>query len=1823
MRSYFLPWFLALSICLQHLSAAQSSISEIYLGSRESDPASLVENVSIIHGDYSEIEVDVIVPAPDSLILSRFYSSRDILQTATLGGWRFNPHCFLTVQKDPRGKNYSTTEGKFERTFAYVGNPDGSILTYVGWKNASSQKRALFKIDAEGESIGLANSARSNISSWTNLKNNELYFNPQTNSFELDVCSGAKRIYVKHPSADLYLLSYEVLPSGNKIFYEFDEKSQLTLIKETNATEKKVLGWIKIQYGNGIHIDTSDEKTVDYYFQQNSGVSLLTAVLRFDKPQLHYQYQVVDNHALLVKKELPEGRFVKLDYYTDKANKCKVKSVTTPASVNGTSTHFIYENDYTEVRGPENRKAVYRFDDRLQLTAIEHYLDGALYRVDKKYWGKKKNAGNLISTSVEDGRGNVFYCKSFIYDDKDNGDIVEEHEYGNLAGGDRQSLVLDENGVPTSGQEPHTKTYIYTYGDQEDEDVIIQKDSKGNGVEFAYKKGTNLLIRKCCLKDTSREKRWCYGYNSDGVLVQVQVDDGYEIDPTSTYFVHERLITTITPKQELPNAGAPEVIEEKYLDLKSKNEILLKRIINQFDRQGNIVLQEFYDANGEHRYSIKKGYKNGLVIFESDPIGDETHYAYDTNQNLISEQHFGSGITIKYGYDLKNRPIAAIQHGKLGEKFETHITYDLAGNKISEIDRFGNQTTYTYDDLGRNLSVTYPEIRDGEHSFKHLTYSFTYDIFNHATSVKDPKGEVTTTVFTVHGKPTEIRSPDGTRELFKYDPEGSLHRHCDREGTVKIFEYDYLGRVIHIERYGRSTEATSGDYLGDLYCTYDALHKFTEKDEEGLKTTYTYDLAGRLASTSIETGERESRKIDFAYDALGRTQSVKNWKSKNAFTLQAREYDLLNRVTEERIEDQNGTLLLKNIYTYDPNGQVGQVIGYPHNHESILTQYEYDGVERISKILDAFGNSTQILYDDHYVNQLGQNVLKRTQINALGNRKEEIYDAEGNLIKIIKKDKNNQILSETEFVYDANGNQIVEQSTVLSDGKRLRTYSTVWAYGQGDRLSSIIRAAASPDERTTTFSYNAWGDLVSKTPPGAKDPITYEYNVDGQVASISYKNPGSTKATTYQISYNRIGNIEKIKLNSNDFLTSKFNNKGQLLAESFKDEWGTYEVRSFYDGDGHIQSIQLPDASFIDYTYDGPLVKTVTRRSKDKKNLFCYEVANRDLMGHALDEILIQYAGAQRQNWDASGKRTAILNDFFQDQAAKDGFDALRLLRKRETTIEDENFETSYDYDALLALISEKGEIEHKYAYDSIGNRLKKDSSNYKINDLNEIVEADGVSYTFDASGNLETKTKGEKTWNYQSNPLNQLVQVKNPDQNVITFTYDPSGRRLTKKIETKAKMVKIYRYFYLGETEIGCLDEKGSIVELKVLGNPNQPESIPAVAFEVNKEIYVPIYDMQGNIACLVDGKRRNIVESYRYSAFGEEEIINERGRAVSDSVVGNCWRYKGKRTDKEIGLVYFGKRYYDPEIGRWTSPDPLGEIDGHNLYAYARNNPVACVDYFGLASETNDGNSDEFQEYFYGEYEPHCYCERHRDCKRGGDIGSAIGGVAHGVVDFVIGSFHDLQTDAAYIGSSELDISLQERIMMIEAIERSQAKQMALIGSRVMGMLAVDESNSLYQSFRSKTTMGLEIGSLVAGGYGAVKGGFSKLARMPVGMTAIARKSVYAIRGAESINAGVNLKKKLSQLATAQRTAVNTRFLPNGRIRYYGNERLASTTGPTRGRAYVTEFDLNTGRVRTWMECYDRNGVVNRIHPKQINGQDLISPHYPPTSRELGFYE
>lgn len=1751
MRMKYYLLFIILSCCSQSIRSEERSINSIHLGSRESDPGSLVENVSMIYGDYTEIEVDIKINSPDSLVLSRYYSSQDTLQAANFGGWRLNPHCFLSKYKDSKSKSYTNTEGTFEQVCIKVGNPDGTILTYVGWQNVSNySKRTLFKIDAEDACTGLVNTAKGSISQWTNLKNNELYFDPETESFELHLSTHGKRFYRKHHSLDIYLITHELLPSGNKLFYEFDQNSKLSFIKQTNASENKILAWIKIEYGNGIRVEASDGKIANYHFQKDtSGILLLAEVERSDKPNVRYEYQVIDKQPLLIKKTFPEGRFIEIDYYTNEDAQHKVKSIAFPGNKNEKdSIHFSYDTDSTLINGPGDRKSKYRFNERFQLIAIEQYLGDLLYRIHKKTWGIKNNAGDLISTSLQDGEGNIFYHKSFIYDRNQAGSIAQEREYGDVVGMGSIPLQIDEEGEVIN-QDGCIKNYYYfsgktTYG-------FLQTDATGIGVKYWYKKGTNLLLKKfLLLRGTSNlededyragiKERYFYTYNDDGALSEIIIDDGSDSSFKERQGFKERTITRIYPKQELPNCGAPEVIEHKYY-VRGKSECLLKKIVNEFDNQGDIIAQNLYDSTEHLCYTVKKNYLQGLLVYETDPIGNETYYSYDENNNLISETHTNTGISIEYSYDLKNRLVYTRQSDNNSNQFETSVSYNALGNKLFEVDRYGYETTYHYDSLGRPIEITYHGVSNGVDSFPYLTYSYSYDLFDHPTIITDPKGNTLITSYNIHGKPIEINHLNGIKEVFKYDSGGNLHEHYGTDGLLQVFSYDYKGRLSQVDYYHKERRGAHGMFKKKIYA-YNAFHKIFERDERGNQTNYSYDNFGRLIEAT-----KEDQKVEFTYDSLGRMCGVKKWTSPSTFILEFQEYDFLDNIIEERIEDQERKLLYKKKYVYNNAGYLTNIIGYPESKESILLRYEYDGFGRLSQITNAEGFSSFIIYDDAYINELGQKGQKRTQVDPLGNATIEIFDLHDQLIEVNKKDSSGHLLTEKNIFYDHLGNKIAEKSLILDRDVHREVFDVGWTFNQLGQLKSYTLGKGTVEERITRFEYNLYGDIAAKYQPGSSEPITYRYDRENNLSAISFFD-GKDKFH-YELIYDRAKNITEVRLGSSCSINYYFNAHNMPVTERIKDKFGFYQVERIYNREGKIQTLKLPDGSFVEYSYEGPFIKSAIRFNKEKQGIYSYAVALRDQMGHILEETLPGHVGMRRQLWTKSGQKKGIQTDFFEDYILEKETRIFDHIKKRSTKLAQESYITDYTYNALGQLIAEKGRAKHEYFYDSIGNRLQKDGISYKVDSLNQILETGVATYTFDESGNMATKTMGGKSWIFKSNPLNQLISVIDPDQNKIKFTYDPSGKRLTKQIEIDGEKTKISRFFYLGDTEIGSIDEKGTIIELKIPSDPNNPEA-PCIAIEVQQKIYVPLYDLESNIVSLVDLERCQVVETYVYSVYGEEKIINEADEIVSDSSVGNPWRYRGKRVDKECGLIYFGYRYYDAEVGRWISPDPAGFIDGPNLYAYAHNNPLTYIDYFGLNSSiseacgcTQHGHPGRGR----GPLSCICICEKNSNrsgaggycSKIGSNIKNTLKGVSHGVVDFMIKTVHEFDTSVVYLGSAELEMGLYERAHMLQTVDRLHASQMEKAGDFMVNLFSIDQSDLIYQSARSTTTLGLEIGSLAYGVYGTVKGviSFSKLAKMPT-------KAITAIQNETSILKNVKKSNKIWS-STKKRSSVENAFI------------------------------------------------------------------------------
>jgi RHS repeat-associated protein len=117
---------------------------------------------------------------------------------------------------------------------------------------------------------------------------------------------------------------------------------------------------------------------------------------------------------------------------------------------------------------------------------------------------------------------------------------------------------------------------------------------------------------------------------------------------------------------------------------------------------------------------------------------------------------------------------------------------------------------------------------------------------------------------------------------------------------------------------------------------------------------------------------------------------------------------------------------------------------------------------------------------------------------------------------------------------------------------------------------------------------------------------------------------------------------------------------------------------------------------------------------------------------------------------------------------------------------------------------------------------------------------------------------------------------------------------------------------------------------------------------------VYYPIGDHHGTILKLVDGQTGTVMADYDYDPFG---VLLSKTGAKADLCP---FRFTSKYYDPEIGLYYFGYRYYDPTTTKWLTLDPLGEEGGVNLTAYCRNDPANTVDPLGLSDMLIGGEFD-----------------------------------------------------------------------------------------------------------------------------------------------------------------------------------------------------------------------------------------------------------------------
>ena len=482
-----------------------------------------------------------------------------------------------------------------------------------------------------------------------------------------------------------------------------------------------------------------------------------------------------------------------------------------------------------------------------------------------------------------------------------------------------------------------------------------------------------------------------------------------------------------------------------------------------------------------------------------------------------------------------------------------------------------------------------------------------------------------------------------------------------------------------------------------------------------------------------------------------------------------------------------------------------------------------------------------------------------------------------------------------------------------------------------NRLVEQTVAAGSPDERTTLSRYNKKGALIETVKPD-QTSLIYSYTPLGHLSTCS----SSDESIDYLYTCNRLGEI----VQSIDRLTGKstfrrYDPKGRLLQETLAHG---ATLSSQYDLMGRRTRLIFPDASSIQYDYDSLFLKGITRYSPSGIPLYTHAISSYDLSGDPIQEELIGNLGSLQRLYNVCGQTDSLSTSYATHEVLKR--DALGYILEANLN---EN-SSVYAYDDLSQLTSEQGSFSHTYSNDAHYCRLKKDTEDYEINTLLQIPSH--LSY------DLNGVPKTQKNIIYSFDALDRLIRLETSLHSLV-FTYDSDHRRLSKTTyslkDGSAQEIDHQLYLYDGQNEMGAIDSNGKIQELRVLGLTTHAEIGAAVAIELSEKTYAPIHDLMGNIISLISLETTLPAVSYSYSAFGEEQ---------STSSFYNPWRYGSKRTDDETGLIYYGRRFYDPGLGRWLTPDPAGYTDGLNLYAYVHNNPINHLDLYGLLD--------------YGQWEP-----------------------------------------------------------------------------------------------------------------------------------------------------------------------------------------------------------------------------------------------------------
>jgi RHS repeat-associated protein len=887
---------------------------------------------------------------------------------------------------------------------------------------------------------------------------------------------------------------------------------------------------------------------------------------------------------------------------------------------------------------------------------------------------------------------------------------------------------------------------------------------------------------------------------------------------------------------------------------------------------------------------------------------------------LMRETHFhdpgGTSTRIQIGFSYSDgfgREIQRKDQAEGGDAPERQVPQQLPGGDVRPGD-------LVRDAQGNLVQADTPDrwVGSGRTVFNNKGKPIKqYEPFFSATQLYEPERDLTDT---------------GVSPVLFYDPVGRVVATLQPDHT---YEKVVFNAWIQASHDANDTIAANGTQTGDPRTDPDTagfVHAYFQSQPPTWQTWYAQRIDNQLGPAERDAARKAAAHANTPavehLDALGRPFATiaHNRFSRGDIAVEegiASRVELDIESNQREVIDADSRVVMRHDYNqlgvriHQASMDAGErwtlsdVANKPirtFDSRGFARRMTYDELRRPTGLFVTQNGVERLAERTVYGEAEGDAVNQRAQVHRLfdaaGVVSHEAYDFKGNLLSTRR-----DLLRDFQQAVDWLREPIADDGSFTSH----TTY---------DALNRAITATA-PDGSILrpTFNRARLPDRLEMNLRGATIATPFITNIDydakGRRVRIAYAN-GALTSYEYDPLTFRLSHLQ----------TTRSAGRDDVASLLFRSASTVQDLRYTYDPTGNITSIadaavktvfhgnQQVDATGR-YTYDA-IYRLIEAQGREHiaQTAFDFQPVN----GNFRD---FPFLGIRLDPSDLQALRN------YTEQYEYDSVGNFQVLRHRSAT---GSWTRRYEYQESSLL-----EDNHK------NNRLTRTLIGNKFNHTEPV--------TYDAHGNTTSMTHlAAMTWNYK----NEFQQADLRGGGTVFYVYDASGKR-TRKVIVSQNGTRRAERIYLGGFEIHreyggngtaivlereslhVLDgkQRAALVETQTVkgGSPvDAPE--PRQRYQFDNHL------RSTNVELDQDGA---LISYEEYTPYGTTSFQVENGAA---EVSAKRYRYTGQERDEESGLSYHGTRYYACWLGRWTSADPAGLVDGPDLYRYARANPVRFND-------------------------------------------------------------------------------------------------------------------------------------------------------------------------------------------------------------------------------------------------------------------------------------